>query len=430
MEQKQVPKTTAESTRWSFKIFQDWVRDFNDRNTAADQCPDYVLSSSCSKEELNKWLTLFVVEVRNQNGDPYPPRTLYSILSGISRYMRSENPDYPNFMCKTDSAFNSFRTALDNVCKQLSGDGIEVDASHTEGISAEEEKILCSGVLNTTTPLGLLRAVFDGIGKCFCLRGGQEHRDLTLSHFKRLENPDRYVHCEHISKNHPGGLNLMKLDHKSVTIIANREVGEKCLVYLLDKYISKLPPKRDDLDCFYYRSFSRIPSDDNAPWYMSSTVGKNISYTMVKTMCAEAEIKGKKTNHSLRVAGVSCLFDAGVPEKIIQQRSGHRSIDGLRVYERITDEQDSAVSKILTDSESTNFDVTLAQCTSDVKPPPPDASNTEPKPACSEAPPSFGTHQYNNCQVNVYSAPAFSPYGFQPPWNPGPATNYSNWPQD
>ena len=40
---------------------------------------------------------------------------------------------------------------------------------------------------------------------------------------------------------------------------------------------------------------------------------------MVKNMCDEAGIVGNKSNHSLRVAGASSLFDAGVPERIIQQ---------------------------------------------------------------------------------------------------------------
>ena len=64
-------------------------------------------------------------------------------------------------------------------------------------------------------------------------------------------------------------------------------------------------------------------------------------------MCEEADIGGNKTNHSLRVTGASALFDAGVPERIIQGRTGHRSLDALRIYERVTDEQTNQVSKIL-----------------------------------------------------------------------------------
>ena len=62
----------------------------------------------------------------------------------------------------------------------------------------------------------------------------------------------------------------------------------------------------------------------------------------------DASIDGKRfTNHSLRATGTILLFDAGVPEALIQKRSGHRSTKALRMYERVTPDQDLAVSKIL-----------------------------------------------------------------------------------
>ena len=87
LEKRQVPKTTDASTRWAFKILKDWVYEFNDRN-GEEQCPESILSPSCTKEELNKWLNLFIAETRNQNEDQYPPRTIYAILSGILRKFR------------------------------------------------------------------------------------------------------------------------------------------------------------------------------------------------------------------------------------------------------------------------------------------------------------------------------------------------------
>ena len=41
------------------------------------------------------------------------------------------------------------------------------------------------------------------------------------------------------------------------------------------------------------------------------------------------------------------MFEAGVPEKIIQERTGHLSLTGLRQYERTTVEQQRAVCKVL-----------------------------------------------------------------------------------
>lgn len=43
---------------------------------------------------------------------------------------------------------------------------------------------------------------------------------------------------------------------------------------------------------------------------------------MVSNMGDEAEIGGEKSNHSLKVTGVSHMFEAGVPERIIQSQTG------------------------------------------------------------------------------------------------------------
>ena len=43
--------------------------------------------------------------------------------------------------------------------------------------------------------------------------------------------------------------------------------------------------------------------------------------------------------------GATCLFNAGVAEKVIQKTTGHHSIDG---YERVSMEQQQASTKVLT----------------------------------------------------------------------------------
>ena len=87
--------------------------------------------------------------------------------------------------------------------------------------------------------------------------------------------------------------------------------------------------------------------DVSKPWYTAKAIGKNILGKMVKGICVDANIPGRKTNHSLRAMGVSDLFQASVPEKIIQERSGHLSMDGLRQYQRTTTEQEEDISKVL-----------------------------------------------------------------------------------
>ena len=46
------------------------------------------------------------------------------------------------------------------------------------------------------------------------------------------------------------------------------------------------------------------------------------------------------------------MFRAGVPEKIIQEHTGHRSLKALRAYQRTTAAQHLAVAKVLSASSS------------------------------------------------------------------------------
>ena len=147
-----------------------------------------------------------------------------------------------------------------------------------------------------------------------------------------------------------------------------------------------------------------MPKGVNEPWYVAVPVGKNVLAKMVPEMCSEAGIAGRKTNHSLHVSGASSLFDAGVPERIIQQRTGHRSIEGLRAYERVTDDQEKAVSKILT-GECSKFD---------------ECCKTDQDLKQMDQVAGIGA-QYNNC--TFYSTPA-APYPYPPSHFWPPVPNY------
>ena len=69
-------------------------------------------------------------------------------------------------------------------------------------------------------------------------------------------------------------------------------------------------------------------------------------YTQVKEMCSEAGIQEKKTNHSLRATGATALLNAGVPEKVIREVTGHRS-NAMLTHQRPTLEQNQEASSIL-----------------------------------------------------------------------------------
>ena len=130
----------------------------------------------------------YVAETRNTRGEPYPPKTIYQLLTGILQYLRLTQPhNCPNFLDRSDMHFIKLHNAIDNVFKQLHKDGIGSGSKHAEIVTkVEENQLWEAGVLGTTDPKTLLHTVFYLNGKNFCLRGGQEHRELKISQLTRV----------------------------------------------------------------------------------------------------------------------------------------------------------------------------------------------------------------------------------------------------
>lgn len=92
-----VPKSTRNVNKWSMKIFCDWQATRSNKKASNEQSNSAVDTSvigdldvnlcSMSAETLNFWLTKFVMEVCKEDGECYPPRTLYSICCGIQRHL-------------------------------------------------------------------------------------------------------------------------------------------------------------------------------------------------------------------------------------------------------------------------------------------------------------------------------------------------------
>ena len=87
---------------------------------------------------------------------------------------------------------------------------------------------------------------------------------------------------------------------------------------------------------------------------MPSQSGRIRWVLLFKDICKDGGLP-PRSNHSLRATGATTMFQANVPEKIIQSTTGHRSIDGLRRYERISTEQHQALSRVMMSSEATTY---------------------------------------------------------------------------
>ena len=80
--------------------------------------------------------------------------------------------------------------------------------------------------------------------------------------------------------------------------------------------------------CFYLRSNKF--TDQSKPWYLLVLVVRNYLGSMLKDMCAEAQVSGKFSNHSFREYCTTTLYCANLLEKLIQERISHSCLKVLR----------------------------------------------------------------------------------------------------
>ena len=134
----------------------------------------------------------------------------------MRRYILDKNPGSPKFHNRSESAFRDIHGTCDSVYRDLHSKGIGMEVKHGSLITPEEEeKQWTTEILSVKTPKALQRVVFYYIGKRFCIRGGQEQRNLGPSNFKwhskAGDDPDCVTYIEQGSKNRSGGLIIFDL---------------------------------------------------------------------------------------------------------------------------------------------------------------------------------------------------------------------------
>lgn len=305
-------------------VFVEWIAARNqDVPVGEERCPEDLLEHA-DPVNLNHWLCRFVTEVRKKDGSQYPPPSVHLILSSLQRQMLETTPGALKFFDVNNHCYRELQRTCDYVYKDLRSQGIGTNVQHTATFTQEEEeKLWDAKVIDTSNSKALQRAVFFYIGKVFCIRGGEKQRKLGPSNFIRTSEPESYTYVEHGSKNKADGLAKLRHENKRVPCIALPDMTPRCLVHLLDLYLNKLPQWAFDNDVLYCRPKQHTPVSDKIPWYDALPVGKNKLSSMVKDMCKDCGIE-EKTNHSLRATGASVMFQANVPEKIIQNTTGHR----------------------------------------------------------------------------------------------------------
>jgi hypothetical protein len=100
---------------------------------------------------------------------------------GIQRHIRALKPK-KTVSLFADPEFHALQNVCDAHYRKLHSSGVGTSNGATTVLNEDdEERLWRTGVINLTTPQGLINAVFFYNGKNFCLRGGQEHKELKFS---------------------------------------------------------------------------------------------------------------------------------------------------------------------------------------------------------------------------------------------------------
>ena len=305
-----------------------------------------------------------------------------------------------------------FVKTLDAEMKRLKAGGLGVHTTQAEPITPDKEELLWSkNLLGAHSPQTLLDTLVYLCGMYFALRSVKEHRDLKLQSFELVERTGEVpyiVYRESVSKNHPGGLKNRHDKAKVVIHHANTEQPDRCLIQFFKKYCEHCPEGADDV--FY---LTPIQNPKYKVWYKVTPVGENTLAKTFKHLCGVARIQGHKTNHSLRITAATRLFHEGVDE---MERTGHKSLDGVRAYKLSSEKQHGVLSSILNtpatkvkvdqppkeEPKEVDVDLTL-QDTSSVSNKDPDKSTSRPTVlVAKENMPNVNFSGCSNVSVNYY----------------------------
>ena len=94
-----------------------------------------------------------------------------------------------------------------------------------------------------------------------------------------------------------------------------------------------------------------LPKPKGNIWFYKKAAGRETLGNVVKKVMGKAGFDGHFTNHSLRRSCATNLYDNGVPEQVIQETTGHRSVEGVRGYKRTSSAMNRKMSAILNQSE-------------------------------------------------------------------------------
>ena len=371
-----------------------------------------------SKEELNRFLSHFFIEVRKIDGNNYEPGSLQDFQRSLERHLQQNCGK--KFSIIRDVEFENSRQALESKKKQLRWEeGKARKPNKAAGVDDEEmEKMWTSGQLGCGTPLSTMNTVWLNNGMHFGWRGYDEHYKLLFGDIalKREDAGEKREYLEWLmergSKTRDGSNGSIPERPFNPKMFATG--GERCPVTMYKKFVEHRPSDCcKDNDPFY---LAIIYTPRTKLWYKNQKLGQKSLAQIMKKMATATGLTKRITNHSARRTMITTLKHQNVHPLDICQITVHSNPKSLDHYSEMSTAQQANVSHLISNrataarASSTANPIATAYSSFSAKVPvPAPASIPTGTPnfwPYAQLPP---TQVYNNCTFYAAPPPTDSP---------------------
>ena len=211
-------------------------------------------------------------------------------------------------------------------------------------MSLSNEKLWQTGALGCSNPESLMHTVWFLVCYHMGMRERDEHKKYCFGDFTIQSTSDGRKYVERDTKTRSGE---HECDHRTFKpkMWATPECPERCPVIIFERFIQERPESMcKPVSPFYLAINWNNWTTIGSKWYKSQPLGINSISKFMANISSKGELKGRKTNHSVRKTTVERL---NVPDSTVIQVTGHRNIKSLNSYKTPSLNQQENISHLL-----------------------------------------------------------------------------------
>lgn len=325
-------KNTEKSNKFAARLFRSYLQERKVEDDQFEIFPD---------DKLDGHLQSFYFNARTaKENNCYKSSTLENFRFGLNRYLKA--PPFNRVIDLKGVNFIKSNECYKSALRELKLQG-KGSVDHYPRISdADLAAIYNSTLFDTSTPTGLLNKVQFDVRFYFARRGSENVHAMTKSTYEIITDSDtgkKYVaqKTDELNKNHK------EMDRERYTGFMPEFPGDpKCPVSSFSALISHLNPTCDRL---WQKPKMEITKEEKV-WFFNRPIGEVTLSSFMPKLSSALGLQ-KYTNHSIRVTGATILTQGNFGVQQIMAVTGHKSVNSLATYHRISDAEKMAMGNVL-----------------------------------------------------------------------------------